>query len=179
MADVVSLTGVQMAFAHLAEPFAFQGGTAKYSALVLIPKDNIEALAAVNKAIAQAQSEFHQKNGRPFTGRTPLKDGAENTKHPEFESFMTFNAATSLKAPPVVVDEDVQPITSDSEFYPGIGVRVVVRPYSYDVAGNSGISFALNGVQVVDRSTDRLEGGNSLASMGFEPVQRRTAGDLI
>lgn len=180
MADIVNLAGVRIAYPHLVEPHAFrEGDRAKYSAVVLVPKDAPEVLEALEKAVAQAKREFEAKSGRVFSGRTPIKDGGENVKHPEFADFYVLNVSTSLKAPPVVVDEDCEPVTSDSEMYPGVGVRVVVRPYSYDVAGSSGISFALNGVQIVDRSTPRLEGGNQLTGMGFEPVKRRSAGDLI
>lgn len=180
MADIVSVPGVRLAYPHLHEPYAFrEGDTPKYSALVLIPKDNKDAVKQVTDAIEQCKAEFAAKHHRAFSGRTPMKDGAENAKHPEFADFMTINATTSVKAPPVVVDENCEELSEDSALYPGIGVRVAMRPYSYSVAGNTGISMALNGVMVEDRTTDRLEGGNRLSELGFSPVSPRSPGALI
>ena len=67
------------------------------------------------------------------------------------------------KSPPGIVsiypDENGKPskIEDESKVYPGVIVRASMRAFAYDVAGNKGISFGLNNVQIL-RDGDRLDG---------------------
>jgi hypothetical protein len=107
---------------------------------------------------------------------TPFRDDVEEKGYPAGSIF--FNARS--KNPPGVVSrfpdpDDVNPKTgkprplriseeaaSDPEtphlnIYAGCRVRISVTPFAYDVAGNKGVSFALNNVQKIDEG-ERLDG---------------------
>lgn len=178
MANNVKLENVRGVYAHVVEPFAFnEGDRKKYSLRVLIPEDS-PCLASLAKEIAAAKDEFKQKNGKPFPegrGDVALRDADYYDSHPEYEGYKVLNCSSSEKIKPVVVDEACQPVTDETVFYSGIGVNVVVKPYSYSTMGSTGITFALQGVQIADRTTDEIGGGGrSASSLGFSNV----AGDF-
>lgn len=181
MASNVKLEAVRGVYAHVLEPFAFnEGDRKKYSLRVLIPVDS-PSLAALTREIEAAKKEFAQKNGKPFPARgdIALRDADYYDGHPEYEGFKVLNASSSEKIKPLVVDEATQPVTDASVLYNGIGLNVVVKPYSYSAMGNVGVTFALQGVQIADRSAEEIGGGGrSAASLGFSNVAK-DFGDLI
>ena len=79
--------------------------------------------------------------------RTPFRDGAEK----DLEGYgkdVIFAGATS-KNRPGVVDQDVNPIVEPGAFYGGCYAQATINPYAYDKAGNVGIAFGLQNVQMV------------------------------
>lgn len=176
MANNVKLENVRGVYAHVVEPHAFnEGDRKKYSLRVLIPEDS-PCLAALEKEIAVAKEEFKSKNGKPFPegrGDVALRDADYYDGHPEYQGYKVLSASSSERFKPVVVDEAVQPVTDASVFFNGIGLSCVVKPYSYATMGSTGVTFALNGVQITDRSTEEIGGGGrSAASMGFTNVAK-------
>lgn len=75
----------------------------------------------------------------------------------------------SSKQKPGVVDRSVQPILEESEVYPGCYARATVRPFTYDVNGNCGVSFGLQNVQKL-RDGDPL-GNRTRPEDDFTPVE--------
>lgn len=93
------------------------------------------------------------------------KDGVLPAGHEAGAIFI--NLKTSNK--PGVVDQNVQPILDESEFYAGCYAHASVRPYYYDQKGNKGIALGLQNVQKLGEG-DPLSGRAS-ASQDFKPVQ--------
>jgi len=102
-------------------------------------------------AVAAAKEKFGDKlvsdgNGW-FKGlRNPLRDGAEKPNLEGYGPGIMFAAATS-KMQPGLVDENLQRILSEQEFYSGCYARATVTAYGYDKAGNRGVAFGLQNVQ--------------------------------
>jgi hypothetical protein len=86
----------------------------------------------------------------------PFRDGDEDREDDELYAGKIFFAAKSNQQPRVV-DEDLQPITDQFEFYSGCKCRISVWPYGYDVNGNKGVAFSLNNVQKLGDG-ERLSG---------------------
>lgn len=59
----------------------------------------------------------------------------------------------STTGKPKLVPED----RIKDDFYPGALVRAYVRPFAFDKAGNRGVGFALNGLQLIDGTAPRLD----------------------
>lgn len=88
--------------------------------------------------------------------KLPFRDGDEEREDDELYAGKIFFAAKSNQQPRVV-DEDLQPITDQFEFYSGCKCRISVWPYGYDVNGNKGVAFSLNNVQKLGDG-ERLSG---------------------
>jgi hypothetical protein len=73
--------------------------------------------------------------------------------------------------PPKVVGPDAQEITVPSDVFPGQKARVQVNAFAYDNAGNIGVSFGLQAVQITRRNMPRLDGRTIL------PFDRSTEED--
>lgn len=86
----------------------------------------------------------------------PFRDGDEDREDDDLYTGKIFFAAKSSQQPRVV-DEDLQPITDQFEFYSGCKCRISVWPYGYDVNGNKGVAFGLNNVQKL-ADGERLSG---------------------
>jgi hypothetical protein len=86
----------------------------------------------------------------------PFRDGDEDREDDDLYAGKIFFAAKSNQQPRVV-DEDLQPITDQFEFYSGCKCRISVWPYGYDVNGNKGVAFSLNNVQKL-ADGERLSG---------------------
>lgn len=61
--------------------------------------------------------------------------------------------AEGKSCPPALVPED----RIKEDFYPGALVRASVRAFGFDRAGNRGVSFALNHIQLIDGTAPRLD----------------------
>lgn len=88
--------------------------------------------------------------------KLPFRDGDEEREDDDLYTGKIFFAAKSNQQPRVV-DEDLQPITDQFEFYSGCKCRISVWPYGYDVNGNKGVAFSLNNVQKL-ADGERLSG---------------------
>jgi hypothetical protein len=86
----------------------------------------------------------------------PFRDGDEDREDDELYAGKIFFAAKSNQ-PPRVVDEELNPITDQFDFYSGCKCRLSVWPYGYDVNGNKGVAFSLNNIQKLGDG-ERLSG---------------------
>ena len=157
--SVVVITQCVLSYPHLFEPrAAAPGAEPKFSANLILPAldeaDNAILAEVMNHAIAQ---KFPQ--GAPQNLSMPWRTVDEKT--PEYTGRNCINAGTSAKNPPDVVLEDPSKRATPQDIYPGIGVNVYLGCFAYDTAGNRGVSFALNAIQVADRTLPNL--GNKMA----------------
>lgn len=147
------ITGkVRFSYANVFQPkAAMDGGEAKYSVVLLIPKKDTKMVEEIKKDIQAAIQAGKEKwNGKiPPSVKTPLRDGDE--ERPDREEFkgMYFVSASS-KVKPQVVDRNLQPIIDTTEFYSGCYGRASINFYAYSVNGNKGIACGLGNLQKLD-----------------------------
>lgn len=147
------ITGkVRFSYANVFQPkAAMDGGEAKYSVVLLIPKKDTKMVEDIKKDIQAAIQAGKEKwNGKiPPSVKTPLRDGDE--ERPDREEFkgMYFVSASS-KVKPQVVDRNLQPIIDTTEFYSGCYGRASINFYAYSVNGNKGIACGLGNLQKLD-----------------------------
>lgn len=143
------------------------GGDPKYSMVILIPKSDIATKQAIDKAIQETINEASQKvfNGAVMGLQLPLHDGDgvmpnKGTPYPdECRGHWVLNCSTKMK--PEVVDENLQPVMSQSQVYSGCYGRVSLRFFAYN-QGRRGISAGLGNVQKL-RDGEPLGGGTTAA----------------
>lgn len=168
MAKVV--TGkVRFSYAHVFSPQQdLNGGDAKYSVSILIPKEDKKTVGAINKAIQDAieegiSSKFNGK--RPASLKLPLRDGdLEKDDDPAYKNMWFVNAKSSTR--PGVVDKNLMEIIDPEEFYSGCWGRASVTFYAFSVNGNRGIAVGLNNLQKL-ADGERLGGGRASAESDF------------
>lgn len=151
-------------------------GQAEYSLVALFKKG--EDLSVL-KAAAQAAMEKKwgtDKGKWPKTLRSPFRDQGERAKEsdgkttlPEgYEEGAIFINLKS-KERPGLVDQKVQDIIEETEFYAGCFARAKVNAYAYDAKGNKGVSFGLQNLQKV-KDGDSLS-GRTKAQDDFAPIE--------
>ena len=147
---------VRLSYPHLAQAReSDDGGKAKYSATLLIPKTDSETVLKIKNAIADATAEYKEKNGAqslPPKPKNTLHDG-DGTREdgtefaPECKGHFVITANTVR--PPLLVDQRRQEIQDGVEdvFYPGCYVVAVLNFKVYEYNGKKGITAYLNGLQ--------------------------------
>jgi len=152
-------------------------GKDEYSLVALFPKDaDLTALKAaaqdaIIKKFGEDKSKWPQNMRNPFRdqGDRAKKDQQGNEFLPDgFEPGAIYLTLRSNQRPDVV-DQSVQSIIDESEFYGGCWARASISAYAYDTKGNRGVSFGLGNVQKV--ADDDAFGNKSKAEDDFAPVE--------
>lgn len=153
----VLLTNVRLSYPNLFEPRGFEGQEPKYSASLIIPKDDKESLQVIKQAIENAKKKgledgIWKGNKIPANLRLPLRDG--DTDRPEDGAYAnSYFINANSKLPPAVVGKYLDKSTGkaitlgEDEVYAGCYVNVTLNFYPYNTAGNSGIAAGLGNVQ--------------------------------
>lgn len=94
--------------------------------------------------------------------KNPLRDG-DDADQDYLDGLWYFTARSSDR--PDVVDEDVEDIIDQKEFYGGCEARMDVWLYAFDKAGNRGVAAILNNVQKTGEG--ERKGGRRSASDAF------------
>lgn len=151
-------------------------GAMEYSLVALFPKgaDLSQLISAAQKAIEETWGT--DKSKWPKTLRSPFRDQAEREKEvngqmvmPEGHEKGAIFINLKSKQRPGVVDQNVQDIIDESEFYAGCFAKASVRAYTYDQKGNRGVAFGLGNIQKVGDG-DPL-GGRTRAQDDFAPIE--------
>ncbi len=147
-------------------------GKAEFSVVALFPKG--ADLSALEKAAESVKADRwgNDKAKWPKNLKSPFRDQGEKVRddgslpvaHEKGAVFMNFKS----KEKPGVVDQNVQPVMEESEFYAGCWAIASVNAYSYDQAGNKGVSFGLNNLQKV--KDDESFSGKPTPESDFSPV---------
>ena len=173
---------VRFSYAHVWEPDSIDGGTPKYSVAILIPKTDMKTLtdvqAGVQAAIDAGKTKLAGANGQVNVAalKTPLRDGdAERPDDPTYAGCYFMNA--SSKGQPGIVDANVSPILSQSEFYSGCYGKVSVNFYAFNSSGNKGIACGLNNLQKLAEG-EPLAGGSS-PDEDFTPMAAEPGFNLL
>lgn len=169
MASTKVITGINTRLSYFNgwDPVSINGSAEKYSVSVLIPKDDLETIKAIEKAIDQAIEEgiskFGGKKPNKAAIKLPLRDGDIEREDEAYKGHYFINA-NSL-TPPQIVDRQVKPILDRSEVYSGCYARVSLNFYAFNSNGNKGVACGLGNIQKI-RDGEAL-GGRSTASDDF------------
>ena len=126
----------------------------EYSMTILIPKSEVETVRLIKEACKAA---IEKKWGAkpPQRLRNPLRDAdAEASAKgvdpaPGYAEHFFVKLKTYLK--PGIVTRENKPVTDTEAFMSGDYCRVSITAAAYDTAGNAGVSFWLNNIQVLER----------------------------
>lgn len=160
----------------------------EYGLVALFEKG--EDLSGLKAAVIEACEKKWgpDKKKWPKNLRNPLRDQADKAKdidgkqvlppgHEEGAFFLNLKS----KQRPQVVDQNVQDIIDQSDFYPGCYARASVQAYAYDHAGNRGVAFGLNNIQKV--ADGEPFGGKTNATDDFSAIAgakgAETAADIF
>lgn len=149
----ITIGTVRLSYAHLVEPYAFnEDQEPRYSASLLIDKDDKETLSKVKYAIQEAFKTGQDKKfwgkDKPARFHNPLRDGDE--ERPDDAAYAGkyyINAKNKYK--PGIVDRRLQEIIDPSEIYSGMYANVSIAFFPFSRSGNKGISASLQAVQKV------------------------------
>lgn len=146
-------------------------GKEEFSVVALFDKG--ADLTALKKAAQEATIKKWgaDKTKWPTNIRSPFRDQGEREKegtlpagHEKGAIFMNFKSTQK----PGVVDQQVQPIIDEADFYAGCYAIASVNAYAYDQKGNRGVSFGLGNLQKV-KDGEPL-GGRTRAQDDFAPI---------
>ena len=161
---VVTGVNTRLSYFHGWEPVSINGGAEKYSVSVLIPKDDVQTVNAVNAAIDAAIEEGIAKFGGKKPSRAaikiPLRDGDVERDDEAYKGHWFINANSNTQ--PQIVDRAVKPILDRSEVYSGCYARVSLNFYAFNSNGNRGVAGGLGNIQKV-RDGEPLGGRTSAA----------------
>lgn len=151
----VVLTNVRLSYTHLDQPHSQNGGEAKFSSTILVPKYPADNRAKIDAAIRAATEKAREKFGASFPAQPKVSvhdgDGVRPSDGqpfgPECKGHWVFTA--SNKQRPGVVDINLQPILDSTQLYSGIYANVGVTFFGYNAPQNKGIGVALDNVQKI------------------------------
>ena len=156
---------VRFSYAHVFKAEAINDGEPKYSCAILVPKKNKKTLAMIKEAVEAAKADGSKMwNGKMAGLKLPLRDGDEERPDDEAYAGMYFFNASS-KTKPSVVDENLDDIMDQGEFYSGCWGRASIKFYPFSKNGNKGVAAGLNHVQKL-KDGDNL-GGTTSADADF------------
>ena len=129
------------------------GGDAKYSVTLLIPKSDTVTLNKIKDAMAEARENFCKRNGANALPQKPnhtLHDGdgvrdSGDPYGPECQGCYVITVSNKQK--PIIVDNFRNTITDPGEVYSGCYGRASINFYGYNRNGKKGISASLLSVQ--------------------------------
>lgn len=155
---------VRLSYEHVWEPASINGSNPKYSVSLIIPKDDIKTIAAINQAVENAIKDGAAKFGGkiPPKGalKLPLRDGDTERDDEAYRNAYFVNANSTTA--PQIVDRAVQPILDRNEVYSGCYARVSINFYAFNSNGNKGVACGLGNIQKV-RDGEPLGGKTSAA----------------
>ena len=166
------ITGkVRLSYCNVFEATSIDGGDAKFSTAILIPKSDKVTLGKIKAAVDAAKELGKSKWGGkvPANCKTPLRDGDEERPDDEAYAGHYFLNASSKNKPgiakPVGTGADgktkFQEITDTTEVYSGCYAKVSLNFYPFDAKGNRGVAAGLNNVVKI-QDGDFLGGRASL-----------------
>lgn len=161
---VITGKNTRLSYFHGWDPVSINNGPEKYSVSVLIPKDDVETINAINKAIDAAIEEgiakFGGKKPNKAAIKIPLRDGDVERDDEAYKGHYFLNA-NSITAPQIV-DKAVKPILDREEVYSGCYARVSLSFYAFNSNGNKGVACGLGNIQKI-RDGEPLGGRTSAA----------------
>jgi len=179
--DNVITGNVILTWDGLRHPQERSSGSLNYNVSVLIPQNapEVAELESIAKACL-AKSDLGAGIGMlPAGALWPLGKPADPVKFgAEYTNYLQISAGSS-RGIPKIVDINGNELTSmvyGPMLYPGCIMRLIVNAWPYTTI-NKGISFGLQGLQIVDATAPQLAVGGGLSAgdmasaFGGSPVQ--------
>lgn len=145
----------------------------KYSITMLFPKST--DLTSLKEVIKQAKlAEYGSKENWPEGLLSPVSDGdthidkATGEIKEGYKGHWVIKATSNENQKPGVVDENVEPIVNQADFYSGCYARASVLAYAWEYMGKQGVGFILDHVQKI--RDGKSFGGKKSADQVFTPV---------
>ena len=168
---VITGPNTRWSYANVWEPKSINGGAAKYSVSLIIPKSDTVTVAKIKAAIEAAYQEGQAKlkgNAKSVPAlsliKNPLRDGdVERPDDPAYANSYFINANSTTA--PGIVDADRNPVLTRSDVYSGVYGRASINFYAFSSNGNKGIAVGLNNLQLL-RAGEPL-GGKASAESDF------------
>lgn len=141
----------RVSFPHVFKPNAFvnpktgESQEPKFRLVMLFDKK--ADLTALKKArVAAIREKWGDDKAKwPKNLRSPFRDGSEKSDMEGYEGKIFVSASSKQK--PGLVNQQVQAIISEDEFYAGCYARATLFAYAYDAMGNKGVAFGLQNIQ--------------------------------
>lgn len=154
LSETSVLTGpVRLSYAFVWAPKpAKDGGKSKYSASLIISKDDEKTIRAIKETIKKAMNspkvidQVGPANIHSKRLRIPLRDGDTDRDDDDAYANSYFVNASSYN-PPKIFDRHGNEIIDKSEVYSGCYVRAIIDFYGYNIKGNIGIAAGLIALQ--------------------------------
>ena len=168
----------RVSFPHVFQAAAAPGSDKKhYSIVAIFDKKTIandpeqrKLYEAMKKAMADcAREEWGDKI--PASLKNPFRDGSEKAEMPGYGPdtvFITFKTEEK-NGRPGLVDQSMNRIMNESEFYPGCYAHATVNAYAWSYMGKHGVSFGLQNIQKL-ADGEPLGGGRSKAEDDFNAL---------
>lgn len=132
--------------------------------------DEPDGLDRLRDAILEVATEKFGKKAEQMLAKgqlkNPLRDG-DDAGQDYLDGLWYFTARSTDR--PDVVDEDVEDIIDQKDFYGGCIARMDVYLYAFDKAGNRGVSAILNNVQKTGDGERKGGGRSAGAAFGDKP----------
>ena len=180
---VITGKDTRWSYANVWEPKSINGGAAKYSVSLIIPKSDTVTINKIKAAIQAAYIEGESTlrgNSRavpPLKSiKTPLRDGdLERSGDEAYKNSYFVNA--NSKIAPGIVDANKQDIIDRSEVYSGVYGRASINFFAFNSNGNKGIACGLNHLQKI-RDGEPL-GGRLSAADDFADIDDDDTDDFL
>lgn len=165
----------RLAFPAVFEPKAAPGSdNAKYSITMLF--DAKDPGIALLKALARAAcvAKWGEEPSKwPKGLRPPFRNGEEV----EWDGFAgKIFARASSRQRPGVVNARCQDVIDPEAVFGGLICRAQINAFAYDKAGNKGVAFGLNNLQILRDDGTRFSGRANARDV-FEPVPESPGAD--
>lgn len=168
----------RVSYPHVFKAQGMQGkkeAVKKYSVTMLFPKST--DLAVIKNAMKQAKIQAFGENKEKWPVlESPVTDGDGPTgidkktgeRKDGYEGCWVIKASSSEDQKPSVVDQNVEPIINQNDFYPGCYARASVLAYIWDNEFGKGVGFILDHVQKM--RDGKSFGGKPPVEQVFSPV---------
>ena len=142
----------RLSYAHIFHPAVDPSGNERYSASLIISKDDQKTLARYKALMDEMAKdpEIIKVLGKGTNYRKPLRDGdEERAEDAAYANSYFLNAKANTEHKPKMVDKDREEIVDESEVYSGCYVQAVLSFYPYNTAGNRGIGCSLSAIRKI------------------------------
>jgi hypothetical protein len=131
------------------------------------------------KALKEACKEvFVEKFGEKAFSKgieSPFRDAAEKEYTAYDEGWVYISPWTKNK--PGIVDRNRHDVVAPEDVYAGQIVRAYVNPFAWENSGRKGVSFGLNGIQILVKDAPRIDGRASLDKVFDDGAELPEASD--
>lgn len=140
----------RLVWPSLFTPSAMRGedeSKAKYQATILIPA-SADFTALKDAAKEAAADKFGSK--LPKNLRSPFRETTDKENLAEYADEYPWYITARSKDHPGVVGPNGKTVDDPEQVYSGRWAKMSIQAFGYDTAGNKGVSFGLQNVQLLD-----------------------------